>query len=84
MKPNVTILRLGHRLVRDQRISPHVGLVARQFGADRIIFTGEEDSSLVESMERIKKQWGGNFEAEYVKSWRNLVKNWEEVVNGKL
>jgi len=33
----VNVLRLGHRYSRDRRISTHVGLVARAFGADELL-----------------------------------------------
>ena len=33
----ITILRIGHRISRDKRITTHVALVARAFGADNIL-----------------------------------------------
>jgi tRNA (cytidine56-2'-O)-methyltransferase len=75
----VTVLRLGHRLVRDERISTHIGLVARAFGAQRLILTGADDHT-IDSIRRIKERWGGNFETQYVKNWRELLKNWEGIV----
>lgn len=69
----ITVLRLGHRIGRDTRISTHVGLVARAFGADGIIYSGERDSSLLESIERICGKWGGGFGFSYRKDWRNVV-----------
>ena len=32
----ISILRLGHRISRDKRITTHVALVARAFGANNI------------------------------------------------
>ena len=58
-KPETVILRLGHRLPRDERISTHVALVARAFGADSMIYSGQHDSGLESSVLRLVSQWGG-------------------------
>ena len=72
----ISILRLGHRIVRDKRVSTHLGLVARAFGADKVVFSGEKDSSLLESINSTSKRWGGAFKAEYRKNWRQVIKEW--------
>lgn len=69
----ITVLRLGHRKKRDPRISTHVGLVARAFGADRIIYAGEEDPELVKRLNRISQKWGGTFRASYTKDWEKTI-----------
>lgn len=73
------ILRLGHRKARDKRISTHVALVARVFGADKIFYSGEKDENLEESVKKVVKRWGGNFEIEYVKNWKSWLKNFNGV-----
>ncbi|MCK5016615.1 MAG: tRNA (cytidine(56)-2'-O)-methyltransferase [Candidatus Peribacteraceae bacterium] len=73
----VTVLRLGHRAGRDPRISTHCGLVVRALGADEIIYTGEKDQGLIDSIEKVRENWGGNFKASYEKSWKTVVKNWK-------
>lgn len=70
----IEILRLSHRLRRDPRISTHVALVARAFGADKIYYSGQHDSSLEDSVNNITKQWGGSFKIEYVKDAIKLIK----------
>ena len=55
----IKVLRLGHRLPRDERISTHVALVARAFGAGSIIYSGQHDAGLEESVRRICERWGG-------------------------
>ena len=70
----IHVLRLGHRVSRDKRVSTHIGLVARQFGADRIIYTGERDSHLMKSLEKIQDKWGKSVEVEYSRSWKDVVK----------
>ncbi|MDQ4067139.1 MAG: tRNA (cytidine(56)-2'-O)-methyltransferase, partial [Thermoproteota archaeon] len=43
---NISVLRIGHRLVRDDRVTTHAALVARAFGADMIYMTGSLDGSI--------------------------------------
>ncbi|MHA1615788.1 MAG: tRNA (cytidine(56)-2'-O)-methyltransferase [Candidatus Njordarchaeales archaeon] len=69
----IWILRLGHRRNRDKRISTHVGLVARAFGANGIIFSGDYDENVLESIKRVVEIWGGPFEAIYEKDWKRLI-----------
>ena len=38
----INVLRLGHRIGRDKRITTHVALVARAFGADKILIDTED------------------------------------------
>lgn len=66
---------MGHRRGRDDRISTHVGLTARQFGADRIIYTGEHDRNMLESVNDLVDRWGGDFAAEYREAWRPLIED---------
>lgn len=73
----ITVLRLGHRRGRDQRISSHVGLVARQFGADRIIYSGETDDNMLKSLRDVSDRWGGSFEIEYREDFRRIIKDFE-------
>ncbi len=73
----VYILRLGHRISRDKRISTHCGLVSRAFGANGIIYAGEKDKDLMKSVKNVSKQWGGRFEVKYEKNWRNFIKKWK-------
>jgi tRNA (cytidine56-2'-O)-methyltransferase len=70
----VEILRLGHRISRDKRISTHVALVARAFGASKLYYTGQKDKSYEESVERVVKEFGGEFSIEHVKKFENLFK----------
>ncbi len=69
----IIVLRLGHRCERDKRLSTHVGLTARAFGADKIVYSGEKDSSLLSSVKRVAKRWGGSFQVGYEKGWRNFL-----------
>ncbi|HLD39063.1 MAG TPA: tRNA (cytidine(56)-2'-O)-methyltransferase [archaeon] len=73
----IVILRLGHRLGRDQRISTHCGLVSRVLGADKIIYSGEQDSGIIKNIEEVGARWGGSFTAEYQKNWKNVVEEYK-------
>ena len=76
---DVTVLRLGHRIVRDQRISTHVGLTARALGARKIVFAGEEDKGLLETISSISRRFGGGFEAEYTRTPLKLLRHWDGI-----
>ncbi len=62
----ITILRLSHRLPRDERITTHVALVGRAFGADSLVYSGDKDESFERSIAEVCKKWGGNFPVSYV------------------
>jgi tRNA (cytidine56-2'-O)-methyltransferase len=74
----ITVLRLGHRADRDPRVSTHVGLVARAFGAGEIIFSGEKDPKLLGSVRDVAKRWGGPFKASYSESWKKILKSYRK------
>ena len=71
----ITILRLSHRRIRDKRISTHIGLTARAFGADKVIFSGDKDDDLIYSVQKTTNDWGGPFEVEYNENWKQVIKN---------
>lgn len=70
----ITVLRLGHRAGRDPRISTHCALVARAFGADSFIYSGEHDSGLESSVRDIVRNWGGKFTIRHDPNWRSVIK----------
>ena len=47
---NINVLRLDHRIGRDTRITTHVCLTARAFGASKVWLAGEEDHSMMKSV----------------------------------
>lgn len=57
----LAVLRLGHRPLRDKRITTHVCLVARAFGADQVLLT-ERDDALVRNVRGVVKRFGGAFD----------------------
>lgn len=70
----VEILRLGHRLHRDYRITTHCALVARAFGATKMYYSGFEDDKIALNLNKVNASWGGNFEVQYLKNWRSFLK----------
>jgi len=74
----VVVLRLGHRYVRDDRATTHVFLVARAFGASGVIYSGQRDEKLEERTEEVTEIWGGPFEVEYERSWKQRIAKWKE------
>lgn len=77
-KKEVVVLRYGHRLVRDERVTPHCCLVARAFGAEKILIEGDEDGSLKTSIDTVVSKWGGTFALEFIKSWKNEVEKYRK------
>ncbi len=79
----IHVLRLDHRIGRDTRITTHVCLTARAFGADKVWLSGEEDTHLMDNVKDIVSRWGGEFNLEYVHDYLALIKNWQNV-GGKI
>jgi len=74
----VAILRIGHRYIRDGRTTTHLFLVARAFGADRVIYTGQRDKGIEGEIREITESWGGSFKVVHIESWESTVKKWRE------
>ncbi|MGL4669422.1 MAG: tRNA (cytidine(56)-2'-O)-methyltransferase [Methanobacteriaceae archaeon] len=74
---NLNVLRLDHRKKRDARITTHVCLTSRAFGASKIHLAGEEDNKLMKNVEDVVKRWGGSFEIVYKKNYMNLIDEWQ-------
>lgn len=70
----IEILRLSHRIRRDPRLSTHVALTARAFLANKLYYSGDKDSALEETVNKVTEQFGGNFKIEYIKDPIKLIK----------
>ena len=79
MIPRVTVLRLGHRHERDKRLSTHVGLVSALFGAERLIYSGDHDQSLEESIESVAKRWGEPTRIEYTTKPYQIIREFQGI-----
>lgn len=78
MKGNVRVivLRLGHRPDRDKRITTHVALVARAFGADGILIS-TRDENVENSIKKVVERWGGPFDIKSGISVKKIIKDWK-------
>lgn len=73
-KMKIEVLRIGQRLVRDDRVTTHVALVARAFGASKI-FMNEVNPEIKDTLEKVNRSWGSSFTIEFVDDWRKLLKS---------
>jgi len=72
----VVVYRYGHRIARDKRVTTHVALTARAFGADGIIIDSK-DEKIEEGIKKVNERFGGNF---FIKSgikWRDFLNKWD-------
>jgi len=67
------VLRIGHRLVRDDRVTTHVALVARAFGASKI-YMSDINLEIKKTLDKINITWGGKFEIELIEDWKKVIK----------
>ena len=75
----ITVLRIGHRIARDKRITTHVALVARAFGADNILID-TEDKKIEETLRSTCNRFGGVFKIETGVDKKKIIKNWKETL----
>jgi len=75
----ITVLRIGHRLNRDKRITTHVALVARAFGADKILID-TVDKKIMETIHSTCTRFGGNFEIETGVDKKKILKDWKGLI----
>jgi tRNA (cytidine56-2'-O)-methyltransferase len=75
----IVVLRIGHRIGRDKRITTHIGLAARALGASGM-FLEAEDREVEKSIRDVVSRWGGDY---WVKSgfrWQDVVKSWNGAI----
>ncbi|HYA33190.1 MAG TPA: tRNA (cytidine(56)-2'-O)-methyltransferase [Candidatus Bathyarchaeia archaeon] len=72
----IVVLRLGHRVDRDQRVTTHVGLCARALGAHGMLLAAS-DHSVVDTMRDVVKRWGGDFWVRDNVNWREEIVKWK-------
>jgi len=71
----IAVLRIGHRIDRDKRITTHVALVARAFGADKI-FISTKDDKIKYNIISICGRFGGDFKIETGVKPKKIIENW--------
>ena len=80
---NIEVLRIGQRILRDDRVTTHVALVARAFGASKIYMT-EINPEIKDTINKINNTWGGKFEIEFISNWKNVIiskKNTSKIIH---
>lgn len=70
----IEVVRIGQRIVRDDRVTTHVALVARAFGASKI-YMNEVNPEIRDTLEKINYTWGGDFEVKFVDNWKEVIKS---------
>ena len=80
---NIEVLRIGQRVVRDDRVTTHVALVARAFGASKI-YMNEINPEILDTLNKINDTWGGKFTIEFITKWKDVInskKNSSKIVH---
>jgi tRNA (cytidine56-2'-O)-methyltransferase len=75
----IAVLRIGHRINRDKRITTHVALVARAFGADKIFIT-TRDEKIKNNILSVCKRFGGDFQVETGIDPKKIIKQWKGTI----
>ncbi len=78
MPPSLSVIRLGHRRERDKRITSHLGLTARAFGADEVILAGDRDPSALETWDSVTERFGGEFSSRFEESPMSFLRKQSE------
>ena len=73
----IVVFRYGHRPIRDFRVSTHLALTARAFGASRIVFTNY-DSTVDKTLKDVNKRWGSDFHIEVEENWKHYFGDWKK------
>ena len=69
----IEVVRIRQRVVRDDRVTTHVALVARAFGATRI-YMNEINPEIKDTLNKINDTWGGDFSIKYMENWKSIIK----------
>lgn len=72
---HVEVLRLGHRPGRDPRLSTHLALTARAFGAE-VLHLEPPDPALARRVGATTARFGGGFQVIGEPSWRGMLRAW--------
>src|SRR4030042_3615554 len=75
----IAVLRIGHRIDRDKRVTTHVALVARAFGAD-IVYITTKDEKIKKNIYSVCKRFGGNFQVQTGVDHKKIIKSWKGAI----
>jgi tRNA (cytidine56-2'-O)-methyltransferase len=74
----IIILRIGHRVFRDSRVTSHICLTARALGADGVIIADQEDKVVESTIRDVTQRFGGPFQVSSGTPWKRVVRDWKE------
>ncbi|MDD5502170.1 MAG: tRNA (cytidine(56)-2'-O)-methyltransferase [Candidatus Thermoplasmatota archaeon] len=69
-------MRIGHRPERDKRITTHVGLVGRAFGASGIMID-TPDEKIEKTLHAVSRNFGGRFSVKTGVKWLPEMRKWK-------
>ncbi len=75
---DITVFRAGHRPFRDKRITTHVALVSRAFGASTIL-VDTRDEDLEQTVNKVTSEFGGDFSIRSGINWTKEYQRFEGV-----
>ncbi len=75
----IAVLRIGHRIDRDKRVTTHVALVARAFGADAMYIT-TKDEKIKTNIQSVCKRFGGKFQIQTGIDPKKIIKTWKGTI----
>ncbi len=75
-RASVTVVRLGHRPGRDDRMTTHVALTARALGADRVVLP-ENATDAVDTARDVTDRFGGPFSVETTDDLLGTIRAWD-------
>ena len=69
----IEVLRIGQRLVRDDRVTTHVALASRAFGASKILMY-DANPDIKGTISKVNRMWGSDFEVEIIENWKEVIR----------
>jgi len=58
VESEIEVLRLGHRVGRDPRITTHLALVSRAMGVKKFTLAGDKDEKLFDNIDSVNERFG--------------------------
>ena len=74
----IEVLRIGQRLVRDDRVTTHAALVSRAFGASKILMY-DVNPDIKDTISKINRMWGSDFKVEIIENWKEVIRSKKKV-----
>ena len=74
----IIVLRMGHRIPRDWRLTTHVCLTARAMGADGVVIADIADKEVEGKVRDVVQRFGGGFTIETGKPWKEAIRDWKD------